>query len=76
MSVVLKPIPKSEKSHLENTKDRLWKGEYICSTESSQIRKDVFVIKKYYPIERMNCDCLSTDRKHFCYYLEWALLER
>ena len=77
MSVILKPLEPEQISGIEQTKDRLYRGEYICSTESPNIRKNVFKLKTYnLPIERMHCDCSKIDRVHYCYYLEWALLER
>jgi hypothetical protein len=53
--------------------ERLYKGEYLCSRESSQIRKDVHtMIKHGYPIEVIHCDCGSVDRLHNAYYYEFA----
>ena len=53
---------------------RLIDNELVCSRESAQIRKYVYVfIQKGYPIDRMACDCGKYERKHYAYYYEWAL---
>jgi len=53
--------------------ERLYKGEYICAREHTDIRKMIHVMRKHgYPIERLQCDC-GYKYIHGQYYWEFGI---